>query len=75
MNVDYSAFDPSPLRDPRAPSLEPRPMSALRQQDLRSLVEHGAQHRITGPGDAAIIVDVAGLVAPRCQADVSAYGP
>lgn len=73
-NCYDGAFDTAPLRDPRAPGLEPGPTSALRQQNLGSLIEHGAQHRVAGPRNATVIVDLAGLVTPRGQAGMSAYG-
>ncbi|MBB5712032.1 hypothetical protein FHT02_003288 [Sphingomonas xinjiangensis] len=48
-----------------SPGFEPRPMTALGQQDLRRFVQHRSQHDVAGLGAAAIIVELARLMLPR----------
>lgn len=50
-------------------------MPALRKQRLGGLVQHRPEHGVAGLGDVAIIVDLAGLVASRCQTNVRADRP
>jgi len=56
--------------EPDTPTLQGREALDPRQKRYGRLVEAGAQHGITGFGDATRVVDLTGLVAPRRQTDV-----
>src|SRR6202040_2823612 len=72
---DDGSTYPAPLSHPHAPRLQPRPFTAVGKQYLCRLVEHRAQQGVATFGHPAIIVDLAGLVALRCQADMCADRP
>src|SRR4051794_16233831 len=59
-----------PLRQTRPPSLQHRPARDPMEDDPGRLVQVGAQQLVAAAGDVAGIVLLAGLVAPRRQADV-----
>src|SRR5712671_7930205 len=72
---DDGSTYPAPLSHPHAPRLQPRPFPAVGKQRMCGLVEHRAQQGIATFGHPAVIVDLAGLVALRRQADMRADRP
>ena len=72
---DNRSTHPAPLDHPHAPRLQPRPFTAVGEQYLCGLVEHRAQQSVTAFGHPAVIVDLAGLVALRGQADMCTDRP
>src|SRR3954468_4697425 len=59
-----------PPRQTRPPGLQRRPARDTMEDDPGRLVQVGAQQLVAAAGDVAGVVLLAGLVAPRRQADV-----
>jgi len=72
---DGRAPHTAPLCNPHRPCLKPRPFPGMGEHRLCRLIEHGPQHGVTAFGDAAVIVDLAGLVSLGRQTGMCAHIP
>ena len=74
-DCDYGTTHAAPLGHSHAPRLQPGPFSAVGEERLRGLVQHRAEHGVAALGYTAVIVNLAGLVSLRRQADMRADRP
>src|SRR4051812_34913688 len=67
---DGGLLGADPLRQACPPGLQRRPARETMEDDPSRLVQVGAQQLVAAAGDVAGVVRLAGLIAPRRQADV-----